>query len=626
MEIIKKQQPDGGLELYLSGRIDTNTAPELRQTIADVPRDTPGLTLDFRDVPLITSAGMRELLVCGRRFSRDRLKLTNVSGEIISIFRMVGFDSIFTIEEMVEDVSTYIHMSMKELLAHHVRTSADQIVLRSEVEPFTWYDIERASQIIAEDLARLGVGVGSHVGICGANSVNWVLTFYATQKLGAIAMLINPTQSAREIGSICGIGDITCLCYGEIPAMKDEVQFLEEVRAASEGKVARNYSIRSSVRVRARFDEYEALKGKYEQSVEADAPCVVIFTSGSTGKPKGVILSSYNLLNAAAVQVKLQRMSSQDKNLLIVPLFHILGLVVCFLPCAMTNAVLYIPNDIRTGTLIRVMNYEKCTLLHSVPTMIIALINNKDFSAEAFQSLRCTYLAGAAATEAQLKMFREKMPDNHFMIAYGLSEMAPVSVTLYDDGDDRILHTVGKPVENISVRIIDRATGAECPTGESGEILVQGFNLMTGYYKLRLEDQAIDDEGWLHTGDMGYIDDQGYLCLSGRFKELIIRGGENIMPQEVEAAISALEVIDNVKVIGVPSDFFGEEVAACVKLKDGATFDEAAVRTELLKSLAKYKVPSYFIVYDQLPMLGSGKIDGVTLKKDALQRVAGMKK
>ena len=622
MEIVKKQQADGTLELYLSGRIDTSTAPQLRQAIADIPKDTDRLTLDFRDVPMITSAGLRELVVCGRRFSQDRLLFKNVNTDILAVFRAVGFDSIFTIEEMVEDVSTYINMSLKELLAHHVSANAYQVVLRSEEEPFTWYDIERASQIIAEDLTRLGVGVGSHVGICGGNSVNWVLTFYATQKLGAIAMLINPSQSAQEIGRICGIGDITCLCYGEIPAMDDEVQFLEEVRAASEGKLVRNYSIRSSVRLRTRFGEYDALKGKYEQKVEGDSPCVVIFTSGSTGKPKGVILSSYNLLNAAAVQVKLQRMTSQDKNLLIVPLFHILGLVVCLLPCAMTNAVLYIPNDIRTGTLIRIMNYERCTLLHSVPTMIIALINNKDFSAEAFQSLRCTYLAGAAATEAQLRMFREKMPDNHFMIAYGLSEMAPVSVTLYEDGDDHLLHTVGKPVENISIKILDRATGNECPVGENGEILVQGFNLMTGYYKLSLEDQAIDEEGWLHTGDMGYIDDQGYLCLSGRFKELIIRGGENIMPQEVEAAISELDIIDNVKVIGVPSDFFGEEVAACIKLKDGAAFDEAAVKAELMKRLAKYKVPAYFIVYEQLPMLGSGKIDGVTLKKDALSRLA----
>ena len=334
-----------------------------------------------------------------------------------------------------------------------------------------------------------------------------------------------------------------------------------------------------------------------------------------------MILSSYNLLNAAAVQVKLQRLTDADKNLLIVPLFHILGLVVCFLPCAMTDAVLFVPDDIRTNTLIRVMNSEHCTLLHSVPTMIIALLNNKDFSADAFACLRCTYLAGAAATEAQLRMFKEKLPGNHFMIAYGLSEMAPVSVTLYDDTDAHILRSVGKQVENISIRILDRATGKECPAGEPGEILVQGFNLMTGYYKVPLQDQAIDEDGWLHTGDMGYLDADGYLTLSGRYKELIIRGGENIMPSEVESAISELDIIESVKVIGVPSDFFGEEVGACVKLKAGATFDEAAVKAELLKRLAKYKVPSHFVVYDEFPMLGSGKIDGVALKADALKRI-----
>ena len=267
------------------------------------------------------------------------------------------------------------------------------------------------------------------------------------------------------------------------------------------------------------------------------------------------------------------------------------------------------------------MNRERCTLLHSVPTMIIALLNNERFNKEDFASLRCTYLAGAAATEAQLKMFREKMPQNHFMIAYGLSEMAPVSVTLYDDNDDHILHTVGKPVENIQLRIIDRETGEILPDGKPGEILVQGFNLMTGYYKVAIGDQAIDDEGWLHTGDMGYIDNNGYLVLAGRYKELIIRGGENIMPSEVEAAITELPMIDNVKVIGVPSDFFGEEVGACITLKTGEVFDEQAVRGELLKRLAKYKVPSHFFVFDEFPMLGSGKIDGVKLKKEALERI-----
>ena len=612
---------EGAYILYLEGRIDTISAPQLRTAIADIPLDTSRVVLDFRDVPLVTSAGMREMVVCGRRFPGDRLLLRNVSADVLEIFHMVGFDNAFNIEKMEEDLSTYINHSFKEILSHQVREYGDLTVLQNDHDSYTWRDIDTASQIIASDLAAMGVGKGTHVGICGANSVNWVLTFYATQKLGAIAMLINPSQSAAEIGKICAIGDITVLCYGEIAAMKDEEAFIGEVCSCEGTSVSNTYAIRNNVDLKTRFSEISALIGRFEQTVEADSPCTVIFTSGSTGKPKGVILSSYNLLNAASVQVKLQHMTDQDKNLLIVPLFHILGLVVCFIPCALKNAKLYIPDNIRTDNLISIMNRERCTLLHSVPTMIIALLNNERFNKEDFASLRCTYLAGAAATEAQLKMFREKMPQNHFMIAYGLSEMAPVSVTLYDDDDDHILHTVGKPVENIQLRIIDRENGEILPDGKPGEILVQGFNLMTGYYKVAIGDQAIDDEGWLHTGDMGYIDNNGYLVLAGRYKELIIRGGENIMPSEVEAAITELPMIDNVKVIGVPSDFFGEEVGACITLKSGEVFDEQAVRGELLKRLAKYKVPSHFFVFDEFPMLGSGKIDGVKLKKEALERI-----
>lgn len=612
---------EGAYILYLEGRIDTISAPQLRTAIADIPLDTGRVVLDFRDVPLVTSAGMREMVVCGRRFPGDRLLLRNVSADVLEIFHMVGFDNAFNIEKMEEDLSTYINHSFKEILSHQVREYGDLTVLQNDHDSYTWRDIDTASQIIASDLAAMGVGKGTHVGICGANSVNWVLTFYATQKLGAIAMLINPSQSAAEIGKICAIGDITVLCYGEIAAMKDEEAFIGEVCSCEGTSVSNTYAIRNNVDLKTRFSEISALIGRFEQTVEADSPCTVIFTSGSTGKPKGVILSSYNLLNAASVQVKLQHMTDQDKNLLIVPLFHILGLVVCFIPCALKNAKLYIPDNIRTDNLISIMNRERCTLLHSVPTMIIALLNNERFNKEDFASLRCTYLAGAAATEAQLKMFREKMPQNHFMIAYGLSEMAPVSVTLYDDNDDHILHTVGKPVENIQLRIIDRESGEILPDGKPGEILVQGFNLMTGYYKVAIGDQAIDDEGWLHTGDMGYIDNNGYLVLAGRYKELIIRGGENIMPSEVEAAITELPMIDNVKVIGVPSDFFGEEVGACITLKSGEVFDEQAVRGELLKRLAKYKVPSHFFVFDEFPMLGSGKIDGVKLKKEALERI-----
>ena len=621
MKIERIENPEGRFTLVLDGEINTITTGELREAVASIPDTAEQLVLDFRDVVLITSTGLRELVVCAKRFPDKRLLLKNVNPEVRGIIHMIGFDSFLNIETAEENASTYVHLSFKALLKQRAEKAGDRVVLKNEREAFTWKDIDRTSQVIAGDLAAIGVEKGSHVGLCGSNSVNWIITFYAIQKLGAIAMLINPSQSAEEIGRVCAIGDVTTLCYGELSAMKDEEEFLTAVSNVEGTKINRCYSIRNAIHMRDRLGGYDAIKGRFEGDVNPDAPCVMIFTSGSTGNPKGVILSSYNLLNAAVVQVKMQRVTENDKNLLIVPLFHILGLVVCLLPCAMTNAVLFVPNDIRTNTLIRVMVKEQCTLLHSVPTMIIAILNNKEFNAEAFESLRCTYLAGAAATEAQLKMFREKLPKDHFMIAYGLSEMAPVSVTLYDDTDEHMLHTVGKQVENISIRIMNRETNTVCAPGEPGEILVQGFNLMTGYYKVPLQEQGIDEAGWLHTGDMGYLDEDGYLILCGRYKELIIRGGENIMPGEVEAAISELPEVDNIKVIGVPSDFFGEEVGACIKLREGASFDEEAMKAELLKKLAKFKVPSHFVIYDEFPMLGSGKIDGVALKADALKKI-----
>lgn len=619
IEITEKTNEE--LTMMVSGRIDTDTAGDLREVLDEVSPDLQRLVMDFRDVSYISSAGLRELLVCRKRFQGDRLLIKNVREEVSDILAVTGFDSLLPIEVMRTDVSTYVNLSFKELLERMVREENGRAVLGSEHDAYDWKDIDKASQIIAEDLARLGVVRGTHVGICGSNSINWILTFFALQKLGALAMLMNPAQSAKEIGRVCAIGDVEYLCYGELASMKDERSFLSEIEGCDGCRIKSFYSIRNKINVRPRFEEYELLKGKFEGKVDPDTPCVVIFTSGSTGHPKGVILSSYNLLNAASVQVKMQDVTYEDRNLLIVPLFHILGLVVCFLPCAMTGAELIIPDDIRTDTLIRVMKKEECTLLHSVPTMIIALLNNKNFDPASFGSLRCTFLAGAAASESQLRLFREKLPGNHFMIGYGLSEMAPVSSTLYEDSDEHILHTVGRPIENIEVKIRDRNTGEEMPQGENGEILIRGFNLMTGYYKVPIEEQAIDENGWLQTGDMGHLEEDGYLVLSGRYKELIIRGGENIMPQEVADAVSALEGVRDVKVVGVPSDFFGEEVCACLCIDRGATFDEDEARRKLKENLAKYKIPSYFLIYDKFPTLASGKVDAVALRKDAAEKV-----
>ena len=614
----KEKTGRGEWTLTLSGRIDNNTSSAMREGIASVPQDAERLILDFRDVTYISSAGLRELLICRHRFPDDRMILRNVGSAVMEVIHMVGFDEFLPIEKTERGLlSTFVNISLKGLLDRLAQDAGDRIALKNGQNAYTWAEIEKSAQIIAEDLHRKGVAPGAHVGICGGNSVNWVMTFFAVQKLNAMAMLINPALTAGEIGQVCRIGDITCLCLGDVRGMTDREAFMAEIRQTEGCGALTFYSFAGSPDLRERYGEYEALKGKFAQTTEPDAPRVVIFTSGSTGRPKGVILSSFNLLNASAVQVRLQKMTSRDREILIVPLFHILGLVVCLLPCAMMLTPLYIPADIHAETLIRAMDEEQFTLAHAVPTMLIKLIGNEDYRGVIPHSLRCTMLAGSRIDEEILRKFRTALPNNHFMVAYGLSEMAPVSQTMYDDSEEHLLHTVGKQVENIRIRIVNPETGEECPCGEAGEILVQGFNLMTGYYKLPLQEQSIDGEGWLHTGDMGSLSADGYLTLRGRYKELIIRGGENIMPAEVEKAVAALPEVREAHITGVTSSYYGEEVAACISLTPGAAWDEEKAKKALRKTLARYKIPTFFLVYDSLPRLASGKIDSVQLRRDA---------
>ena len=211
------------------------------------------------------------------------------------------------------------------------------------------------------------------------------------------------------------------------------------------------------------------------------------------------------------------------------------------------------------------------------------------------------------------------------MTAYGLSEMAPVSMTRYDDTVEHVATTVGMPVSNIQIAVVDEQ-GMDCEPGVSGEVIVEGYNLMCSYYKVPLEQQAVDDGGWLHTGDLGFFDESGYLHLSGRAKDLIIRGGENIMPSEIAEAISAFPQVADVKVQGVPDDFFGEVVGASVVMKDGTTLDVDALLQFLGERLAKYKIPAYVFQYDAFPLLSNGKVDAIELKRSMNERAAAQKR
>jgi fatty-acyl-CoA synthase len=614
--------------LGLSGRFDIQASPEFRDVVSEIPDDTDLVIVDFRDVLYISSSGLRELLICRKRFRGERMEVINVSPGVYEIFESTGFDTLIPIKntfcEIKEQpdygITDYTDHSISSFLEHKVKISPDKTAIVYAGVPYSWMDIDKGADIIASDLFLLGVKKGSHVALCGINSINWVMTFYAIQKLGAIALLINPSQLASEIGKTAKVGDAYYICYGEMVEMKDEDAFVREISEASDCPLDRFYSVRNSHDIRERIRINDALKYEAGDCMEPDDVALMIFTSGSTGRPKGVLISSYNLMYASAGSCKDQTLTEEDRMCLILPLFHIFGLVAGLFASALAGSTVYIPANIRTDTIMETVSRYRCTVFHSVPTMLIAIMNNKNFESRKMETIRATIISGASASESQIEMFKKALPGDHFFSSYGLSEMAPVSITQYIDTDQHVLHTVGRPVEGIRIVIRDILNGEDCATSEKGEICVQGDNLMTGYYKLPIDDQSIDGEGWLHTGDIGYMDEDGYLCLVGRIKEIIIRGGENIMPGEVEEAVSSLDEVEAVKVLGIPSVFFGEEVCACITLRKGAEFDMDEAKRRLASRLARFKIPSIFEIYDSFPVLGTGKIDVVALKNDVLSR------
>jgi len=620
----------------ISGSINTDNSTQLQEELSKVDTSKK-MILDFANVSMITSAGLRVLLVARKRFSGEMMEIINVSPEVNDVFKITGFDSMLPITLASGDIAKYVKLSLKDFLRKKFENNGSEAAIiaggdfadngeQTGREVYTWEDIERLSQIVAKDLYDQGVRKGTHVGLMGMNTINWVITFFAIQKLGAIALLVNFNLKATEVQGISKIGDITHLCYGDIVDKISTEEFEKIVTDENESVIRNTYFMGSDINLKDRLGEHDSVEGRFAEYVDSDSPAVVIFTSGSTGKPKAVLLSAYNLLNSASVWTEVYHLNSDDINCQVLPMFHIFGLVCSLLGNMMAGSVVVIPKNIRTATVLNTIESEKCTQLYLVPTLLLAIAASKGFSPEQAASLKCIVMGGASATTSQIIELQKKFPNAFLAAGYGLSEMCPVSLTLYQDTAEHASQTIGKPVKNIEIRVQDLETGEECPTGKSGELLVKGFNTMVCYYKIALDDQPIDEDGWLHTGDLALIDEDGYIKLVGRAKELIIRGGENIAPGEIAEVISTFPDVTDVKVQGIPDDFYGEIVGASVVMKNGVKLDEAALKEYMASKLAKYKVPEYLFQYDAFPMLSNGKVDAVSLKKDMNAKAAALKK
>ena len=598
------------------GIIDTETAPQLNDALLALDFKDLDLTIDFDKTDYITSAGLRVLLIARKKLTDDTMRIINVSKSVAEVFEVTGFSALLNYSEKKQD-AVDCHMSFKALLKKRVNDGPAFIFAGRE---YTWQDVDRVSQIVADDLAKMGVKKGSHVGICSPNSINWIVTFFAVQKLGAIALLVNYGLKPDEIATLAKIGDITHLCYGAIPGLTDFGVYSAAL-LGDRSSIAYMYDIGMGVDFTARLSEYDAIKDKYDELFHPDDPSVVIFTSGSTGVPKAVLSSSFNLLNSVKAISAECHFTSADKACAFLPLFHVFGFSSCIGIGLLYGCVSYIPVSNKPAALIDLIRDNQCTIFNTVPTMFLAMIQQPSFTPEALASLRVSVLGGSATSESQMTMLRSLLPNNHFCNIYGMSENAVISMTRYEDTFEHVTQTVGRRVDGIEIEIRNPANGEKVADGEPGEIFIRSKEMIVCYYRLPIELQPLDDEGWLATGDLGVILPDGYLKLVGRAKDLIIRGGENISPGEVADEVAQLSGVADVKVIGIPHEVLGEEVAAVIVLKDGASFDEDAAKQTLSAKLAKYKVPAYFVIVDKFPLLGSGKIDAITLKKDVLAKL-----
>ena len=616
MLVINVNKNGNKVTVATEGVIDTETASNLSATLLELDYSNLDLTLDFDKTDYITSAGLRVLLVARKKLTDDTMRIINVNEPIELVFKVTGFSDILNYSGKKQDVVD-CHMSFKALLKKRVN---DGKAFVFDGRDYTWEDIDRLSQIAADDLAKLGVDKGAHVGICSHNSINWIIAFFAVQKLGAIAILVNYGLKPDEIATLAEIGDITHLCYGAIPGITD---FGVYPAALLSGKstIEHMYDIGKDVDFTARLSEYDAIKDKYSEIYHFDDPSVIIFTSGSTGKPKAVLSSSFNILNSVKAICAECNFSSEDRACAFLPLFHVFGFASCIGIGLLYGCVEYIPTNNKPAALIDLIRDNKCTVFNTVPTMFLAMIQQSNFEPEALSSLRVSFLGGSTTSESQMKMLRSLLPNNHFCNIYGMSENPVISMTRYEDTFEHVTQTVGRRVDGIEIEIRSLANGEKVEDGEPGEIFIRSKEMIISYYRLPIEKQPLDDEGWLATGDLGVILPDGYLKLVGRAKDLIIRGGENISPGEIADAVAQLPGVADVKVLGVPHEVLGEEVAAAIVLKEGQTFDEDAARQTMSEKLAKYKVPAYFVIMDKFPLLGSGKIDAITLKKEILSNL-----
>ncbi|NJB69026.1 fatty-acyl-CoA synthase [Desulfobaculum xiamenense] len=536
------------------------------------------------------------------------------------------------------------HITLGQILDETVSKYPDREALIYVDRDFrlTWREFGELVDRLARGLMALGIKRGEKVAVWATNVPYWVTLQFATAKIGAILLTVNTSYKVSELEYLLKQSgaetifvmdgfydtDYVLTMHDLVPELREQERghlkserfpALKRVAYLGPQKHRGMYSVPEILGLAATVsdEEYAARQA----SLEPDDVVNMQYTSGTTGFPKGVMLTHKSIGNNGFWIGENQGFTENDRLCLPVPLFHCFGCVLGVLAAVTHGTTLVILEKFDPVMVMRSVEQERCTALYGVPTMFIAVLQHDLFPRFDFSSLRTGIMAGSPCPVHVMKQVMEKMFMKDITICYGLTEASPVMTqTRMHDDIRRRTETVGKAMPGVEVRIVDPETGEECPHGVQGEVCCRGYLVMKGYHEMpEATARAIDIDGWLHSGDLGVMDDEGYVSITGRLKDMIIRGGENIYPREIEEFLYTMDGVRDVQVAGVPSRKYGEEVAAFILLQDDVTMQPEDVQDFCRGKIAWHKVPRYIVFLDKYPMTASGKIQKYKLREIAAE-------
>lgn len=501
----------------------------------------------------------------------------------------------------------------------------EALVVRHQGYRATYKEFWEQTGLAARGLLARGVRKGDRVGIWSPNRYEWVVIQYATARIGAILVNINPAYKTAELEYALNQSGTSILILARAFRTADYVAMLNEVRDRCpelrqtlvlddewEGLLADGASVP------------EATLAEVEASLQFDEPINIQYTSGTTGFPKGATLSHHNILNNGFFIGEGLHYSENDRVCIPVPFYHCFGMVLGNLACTTHGACIVVPGEVYDPVaVLETVQAERCTSLYGVPTMFIGELEHPRFPEFDLSTLRTGIMAGSPCPVEVMKRVQSQMHMTEVAICYGMTETSPVSTqTAIDDPLEKRVGSVGKVHPHLEVKIIDPATGEIVPRGTPGELCTRGYSVMLGYWNNEeATRQAIDAARWMHTGDLATMDDEGYVNIVGRIKDMIIRGGENIYPREVEEFLYTHPAVADVQVIGVPDERYGEEVMAWVKLREGAQVTGEELAAYCRGRIATYKIPRYWKFTDTFPMTVTGKIQKFRMREMAIEEL-----